>query len=93
MSYVYTFLARMMELRNEVDEAIASLETGIEHYRPRNRLAAARMEIERFRLQLKTGVDPTDELDALLADLHGSGAVPLIERAESLKTRAALKRR
>ncbi|MFO7894915.1 MAG: AAA family ATPase [Longimicrobiales bacterium] len=93
MSYVYIFLARMMEFRSQVDEAVASLETGIEHYRPRNRLAAVRMELEKYRLQVKAGVDCADRIDALLADLQGSGAVPLIEKAESLKTRAALKRR
>jgi hypothetical protein len=51
------------------------------------------MEVERLRLLLKTDVDCLDEINALLADLRGTGAVPLIERAESLKTRAELKRR
>jgi hypothetical protein len=48
------------------------------------------MELERLRLLLRSGVDCSAEIDALLADLQGTGAVPLIERAESLKTRAGL---
>jgi tetratricopeptide (TPR) repeat protein len=93
MSYVHIFLARMLASRNQSDVALRSLQLAVQNYRPRNRLAAARMELEKFRLQLKTGIDCTADIDALLADLRGSGAVPLIERAEGLQTRARLKRR
>lgn len=92
MSYVYIFMARMLDLQKRTEESVASLRDMAHTYSATNELARIRLELERCRLLIKTGVDCSQQLDQILEDLEGSGAVPLIERAESLRTRSGLGR-
>lgn len=92
MSYAHVFLARMADVRNDQASAIESLADAGRHFRSRNLLVHSRLELERCRLLIKTGTDCSAQLDQILEDLEGSGAVPLIERAESLRTRSGLGR-
>lgn len=89
MSYAHVFLARMAAIRKDHHSAIGSLAEAAQHFRSRNLLAHLRLEIERCRLMMKDGSDCSALLDQILEDLEGSGAVPLIERAEGLRARSA----
>lgn len=92
MSYVYIFMARMLDLQKRTEESIASLREMAHTYSETNEIARIRLELERCRLMIKNGADCSALLDQILTDLEGSGAVPLIERAESLRTRSGLSR-
>lgn len=88
MSYVHIFLARMCSLRRETEQAVALLSRAAEKYRSRNTIAAARIEIEKYRLLVRAGVECADGLNDLARTLWGSGAVPLIDQVETLRARA-----
>jgi tetratricopeptide (TPR) repeat protein len=89
VSYVETFLARMLALEGKPEEARRRLEAAIDVYRTRDMMCRARMELELARLELKS--DPEAALaraTTMLGLLQGSGARPLIDRFEELADRA-----
>jgi tetratricopeptide (TPR) repeat protein len=89
VSYVETFLARMLVLEDRTDEARGRLEKAIEVYRPRDLLCRARLELELARIDLKR--DPGAAFrraNAMLETLRGTGARPLIDRFEEVADRA-----
>lgn len=89
VSYVETFLARMLVLEDRVDEARERLEKAIEVYRPRDLLCRSRLELELARIELKH--DPVAALarsEKMLETLRGTGARPLIDRFDELADRA-----
>jgi tetratricopeptide (TPR) repeat protein len=89
ISYVETFLARMLVLEDRVYEARERLATAIEVYRPRDVLCRARLELELARIDVKR--EPAAALaraESMLESLRGTGARPLIDRFEELADRA-----
>jgi tetratricopeptide (TPR) repeat protein len=91
VSYVETFLARMLVLEDRVAAARSRLETAIEIYRPRDLMCRSRLELELARIDLKR--DPRAALaraDGMLEVLRGTGARPLIDRFEEIADRARL---
>jgi tetratricopeptide (TPR) repeat protein len=89
VSYVETFLARMLVLEDRTDEARERLEAAIEVYRPRDLLCRARLELELTRIELKQ--NPPSALhraESMLETLRGTGARPLIDRFDELADRA-----
>jgi tetratricopeptide (TPR) repeat protein len=89
VSYVETFLARMLVMEGQPDVARARLEAAAEIYRTRDLLCLARLELERVRIDLKT--DPAGALEraeSMLGALRGTGARPLVDRFEDLADRA-----
>jgi tetratricopeptide (TPR) repeat protein len=89
VSYVETFLARMLVLEDRAEEARERLETAIEVYRPRDLLCRARLELELARIDLKRNPQATmQRSEAMLETLRGTGARPLIDRFEEMADRA-----
>jgi tetratricopeptide (TPR) repeat protein len=91
VSYVETFLARMLVLEDRVAAARSRLETAIEIYRPRDLMCRSRLELELARIDLKR--DPSAALaraEGMLEVLRGTGARPLIDRFEEIADRARL---
>jgi tetratricopeptide (TPR) repeat protein len=89
VSYVETFLARMLVMEGRPEAARARLETAVEIYQPRDVMCRARLELELVRLDLKT--DPAGALEraeSMLETLRGTGARPLVDRFEELADRA-----
>jgi tetratricopeptide (TPR) repeat protein len=89
VSYVETFLARMLVMEGRPESARARLETAVEIYQPRDVMCRARLELELVRLDLKT--DPARALEraeSMLETLRGTGARPLVDRFEDLADRA-----
>jgi tetratricopeptide (TPR) repeat protein len=92
MSYVETFLARMLAMEGKENEARTRLETALEVYHGRYMMCRSRLELELARLDLRS--DPGASLrrcERMLERLRGSGARPLIERFEELADRARLR--
>ncbi|MDX1600620.1 MAG: tetratricopeptide repeat protein [Anaerolineales bacterium] len=83
LSYVHTFLARMRSLRGEEDEAVAALGRAAAFYEGRNVLAKLRIELERFRILTRIGVDCRDGLRTLLQTAMPTGARPLVVRIQA----------
>ncbi len=76
-------------LEGRADEAKARLAAAIRAYAPREELASARMELELSRIELRDQpAAAAERAERVLDRLQGSGAVPLIETAESLIHRA-----
>lgn len=89
MSYVEIFLARMATLENQTKEAISRLEKAVRVYHDRDLLVRARVELELMKLTFRQSPGATlNAAERLLGELTGSGAHPLIERAERMRYRA-----
>lgn len=89
VSYVETFLARMLVLEGRPETARERLESAVEIYRPRDLMCRARLELELVRLDLKVdSAGALERAEAMLAVLRGTGARPLIDRFEELADRA-----
>lgn len=88
MSYVHIFLARMAAMRGQHADAIQLLQTAAQHYQSRNVLASARLLLERYRLETRQGVDRRMDLRRLLRQLRETGAIPLLDRSNSILVRA-----
>jgi tetratricopeptide (TPR) repeat protein len=92
LSYVETFLSRMLVLEGKPERARARLETAIDVYRNRDMMCRARLELELGRLELKTSAGAAlERAETMLQLLRGSGARPLIDRFEELADRARLR--
>jgi tetratricopeptide (TPR) repeat protein len=89
VSYVETFLARMLVMEGRPEAARARLETAVEIYQPRDVMCRARLELELVRLDLKTvPARALERAESMLGTLRGTGARPLVDRFEELADRA-----
>lgn len=91
LSYAHVFLNRILAMRGESASAIDRLSVAAERYRNRNLLARTRIELEQCRLESKAGRDCTDMIERILEELHGTGAGPLLDRAQGLQARLRLR--
>ncbi len=85
-SYIHIFAARMRVASEHPYEAVEYLEARAGDNMRTLVLSRWRLEIEAFRIRSSMGL-PIPGIERLLGQLNGSGAEPLIERAQTLHRR------
>lgn len=80
LSYMHLLNSRILVANDQAGEAVEYLEQAADGYRRSLALTRWRLELEACRIRKQLG-RPMPRIEALVDELSGSGAAPLLQRA------------